>query len=137
MNHWSIRANGDDGTMELSHQGQVDEISIGSWFHLEQMDRLVVWMRVGDARVTVELRPASRPVVDIDRGARGEMRGTTSVGAPIAAPKTQDTKVCERVVDVEGACNGIGARCSWRQPLRSGRPSRSCQDAGTGVALTW
>lgn len=130
MTHWSIRANGDNGMTELSHQGQVDEIVIGSWFHLEQMDRLHFWMRVGDANITVDLRPSSRPVVDIDRGAQGEMRGTTTVGAPAVAPKTL-TPV-EEVYSFQAAISRLRAQASSQRVCIL--PDRGLTDVGSFFA---
>lgn len=108
MSHWSIRANGDDGMTTISHQGRVDEIVIGSWFHFEQMDRLLVCIGVGDVGLTVQLRPARRPIVNVVRGS--DARGSTSVDPP-AYPRPSPSRV-EEIHSLQAAISRLRASAS-------------------------
>jgi hypothetical protein len=65
------------GKLELENQGDFDEFVLGDWFHVENMDDDVWWLRIGDARVLVTLSKDQPPTVDVERGFYGEPRGTT------------------------------------------------------------
>lgn len=42
--------------LDLEGHGVVDEVVIEQWFHLEQMDKRVWWIRVGDVYMNVRLK---------------------------------------------------------------------------------
>jgi hypothetical protein len=49
-----------------------DELVIDNWFHLEQMDDGVYWMRLGDARIDIVVDEEGKADLKIDRGAYGK-----------------------------------------------------------------
>jgi hypothetical protein len=57
-----------------------DELVIDHWFHIEQMDDRVWWMRVGDADITVRVgERGEASSVHIRRGDHGEVKGNTEL----------------------------------------------------------
>lgn len=59
---------GIDERFEPRDQVEFDELVVGDWLHIEQLDSRVWWMRVGDARIDVTI-PAEGPVeVRVMRG---------------------------------------------------------------------
>ena len=73
---WRFLAAGSKGDMRFEDVGVVDELLIGKWFHLEQMDSNLWCVKVGDARLLVTVSKC-QAVVDILRGAYGPIVGTT------------------------------------------------------------
>lgn len=69
-----------EGGNKIEHVGTAvfDELVVGGWLHIEQLEVGVCWMRVGDARLTVSLEPDGGATVDVQRGFYGEVRGETS-----------------------------------------------------------
>jgi hypothetical protein len=52
--HWRVLAHARGGNgkkFEMEDQGVFDELVIDRWFHIEQMDNRVWWMRVGNSEV--------------------------------------------------------------------------------------
>lgn len=47
---------------------EFDELVIGDWLHLEQMDKRYYWLRVGDVDINVYIPPNGAPEVSIERG---------------------------------------------------------------------
>ncbi|RKG72871.1 hypothetical protein D7W79_27125 [Corallococcus exercitus] len=70
-------AHEDAGAVELQNRGTFDELIVDDWFHMEQMDDRVWWMKVGDMRVLVTLSPDTGVVVDVERGCYAPVNGTT------------------------------------------------------------
>ena len=66
---WRILARDGDREIRLENQGVFDELVIDRWFHLEQMDDRAWWMRVGDARIVVEIRSDCSADVTVERDA--------------------------------------------------------------------
>lgn len=56
--------------------GPIDEVAIGEWFHVENQDDDLWWMRVGDALVTVALSDG-RVEVEVRRGEYASVDGGT------------------------------------------------------------
>jgi len=50
---------------EIENDGELDEVVIGRWFHLEKMSPSTWWMRIGNHGVSVDVS-GERPVVDVD-----------------------------------------------------------------------
>lgn len=74
---WRLLAHQGDQKVELENAGVFDELVLGDWLHVEQMDDSQWWLRVGDARLTVTLKPGALPTVDVERGFYAEPTGTT------------------------------------------------------------
>ncbi|GLH78084.1 hypothetical protein SSBR45G_29920 [Bradyrhizobium sp. SSBR45G] len=75
---WRVRAVRDDGrSIELQNHGIFDELVVDDWLHLEQMDDNAWWLQVGDVRIWVSVKAGEPPIVDVERGAYGDVRGET------------------------------------------------------------
>lgn len=79
---WRVSTHREGEPSEMQGTGVVDEIVVGDWFHLECMDDGVWWIRLGDARLRVSRDKDSTVIVDVERGAYGEVLGTTGVYEP-------------------------------------------------------
>ena len=75
---WRILAARDGGNLEVENQGILDEVVIHSWLHLEQLDERQWWMRLGDARILINVAPDGNVRVDIERGCYQEVNGETT-----------------------------------------------------------
>lgn len=64
--HAPWRAQGDARADSLVGKSPFDEIVVGTWLHVEAMDRNVFWMRVGPLVLNVTTR-GGRPRIRIDR----------------------------------------------------------------------
>lgn len=74
---WRIRTRGPE--VELKDQGVLDELVIDHWLHFEQMTERTWVMRLGDARLTIEISQLGSPVLDVERGFYRPVAGTTSI----------------------------------------------------------
>ncbi|XXX76644.1 hypothetical protein WMF30_54250 [Sorangium sp. So ce134] len=74
---WRILAHRESSSIEVENQGTVDEVVIDDWLYLEQVNEREWWLRVGDARVLIEIEQHGAARVDIARGAYGSISGTT------------------------------------------------------------
>jgi hypothetical protein len=74
---WRILAHATGQKFEAENQGVVDELVVDDWLHLEQMAEREWCLRLGDARIWIDIDEDGRPRVDIERGAFAEVRGTT------------------------------------------------------------
>jgi hypothetical protein len=72
---WRLLAHRENGDLELENEGLFDELTLEHWFHIEQMDEDLWWMRVGDARITVAVGPDGQPSVAVERGFYDDARG--------------------------------------------------------------
>ncbi len=72
---WRILARMNDRSFEAQDQGVFDELVVDDWLHIEQLDARVWWMRIGDARVRVEVSQDGRPTIDVERGTYAQIRG--------------------------------------------------------------
>jgi hypothetical protein len=63
--------------LEVENQGVLDEIVLDDWLHPEQMAERQWCLRLGDARVWIDIDENGRPRVDVERGCFDEVRGTT------------------------------------------------------------
>jgi hypothetical protein len=72
---WRILAHVSDGKIEITNQGELDEVVIGQWFHLERLDDNEWWLRVGDARILVSIGKQGEADVDIERGFYSDFQG--------------------------------------------------------------
>lgn len=60
---WRVRAYGRKGSVSLENEGAFDELVVGDWIHLEQMDKRVWWMRLGDREFDIVIpRDPKKPV---------------------------------------------------------------------------
>ena len=83
---WRVLARDGDASVELENRGVIDELVVDDWLHLEQMHSHQWWMRVGDARVWINVEGSNKVRVDIERGFYQEISGeTTAVTDPSAA----------------------------------------------------
>ena len=66
---WRILAKGEgDDVFSAEDRGVFDELVIDQWFHLEQMSDNTWWVRVGDARIDIEIQSDGKAKVLIERG---------------------------------------------------------------------
>jgi hypothetical protein len=65
---WRILAHDDGRPIELENQGILDEVVIDDWMHLEQTSDRQWWMRVGDARMWINIDADGNASVEIERG---------------------------------------------------------------------
>jgi hypothetical protein len=77
---WRVLAHADGRLIELENQGVVDEVVIDDWLHLEHMSDGQWWMRVGDARVWVNIEPDGKVRVDVERGCYEDAHGASKDG---------------------------------------------------------
>jgi hypothetical protein len=88
-NKWRVLAHAPDATIEVQDQGVFDELVVDDWLHVEQLATTSWYIRVGDARLHVEVRPDG-PIVDVARGFYAEPRGTTTLHVPELPPGRDD-----------------------------------------------
>ncbi|MCC7540627.1 MAG: hypothetical protein IT379_30710 [Deltaproteobacteria bacterium] len=62
-----------------------DELVVDDWLHVEWLDERVWWMRLGDARIQVEICDDGIAKVDIVRGFYEPVRGESSTTQEPAA----------------------------------------------------
>jgi hypothetical protein len=77
---WSLLAHEGTNSFEVENKGIIDEVIIDSWLHLEQMDVRQWWMRLGDARIWINIEADGIARVDVERGAYEKIRGDTQIG---------------------------------------------------------
>ncbi len=56
-----------DLSFKPSQHVEFDELVVGEWFHMEQMDDRFWWMRIGDVTVHVRIPARGKPVVSVER----------------------------------------------------------------------
>jgi len=66
--NWRILARDGERDVKLANEGVFDELVIDEWLHLEQMDDRKWWMRLGDARLDIEVQADGTAKVSIERG---------------------------------------------------------------------
>ncbi|MDP1827231.1 MAG: hypothetical protein Q8L48_28415 [Archangium sp.] len=66
---WRILAKDGEREVTAQNEGVFDELVVDGWLHLEQMNENTWWMRVGDARLDIEVGPDGRAEVSVERGA--------------------------------------------------------------------
>jgi len=74
---WRVLAHAHERAVELENEGVIDEVVIDDWMHLEQMNERQWWMRLGDARVWINVEVDGTVRVDVERGCYDEVRGAT------------------------------------------------------------
>ncbi len=70
---WRLLAHLESGDLSIENQGIFDELVLEQWFHLERMQERLWWLRVGDARLFVELREDGSVVLKMERGFYGDI----------------------------------------------------------------
>lgn len=82
--HWRMLAHTHEGQrVEIAQEGILDELVIGEWLHVEQLDDGRWWMRVGDARLEVQVDGQDGPpCVDVTRGFYDRVNGTSDEHLP-------------------------------------------------------
>ena len=78
---WRILAHGEEGKVELENRGILDEVVVDDWLHLEQMDTRQWCLRLGDARIWIDIDWEGRAQVNIERGCFDDVRGETKTFA--------------------------------------------------------
>lgn len=76
---WRISASKDGEKVEVEDQGVLDEVVIQPWLHLEQLDDREWWMRLGDARILINVAADGKVQVDVERGYYHEVSGETTI----------------------------------------------------------
>ena len=75
---WRISASKNGKKVEVEDQGVLDEVVIQPWLHLEQLDEREWWMRLGDARILINVAADGKVRVDVERGYYHEVSGETT-----------------------------------------------------------
>lgn len=70
-NRWRLLAWNQGEKVQFQNIGTFDELVVDGWLHIEQMDKRVWWMQVGDARIVVHIPTKGEPIVTIEREAYG------------------------------------------------------------------
>ncbi len=65
---WRLLAHRASGDLAIENDGIFDELVLDHWFHLERMQERLWWLRVGDARLLVELNEDGSTAVTVERG---------------------------------------------------------------------
>lgn len=52
---WSVQSRGETGPIVHDGEGLFDELWVDDWLHIEEMEDGLWWMRVGDAKILVEV----------------------------------------------------------------------------------
>jgi hypothetical protein len=78
---WRLSYDDADGTrINVEDGGDLDEVVIDQWCHIERMDRRAWWLRIGDAWVWAHVGPDGRAEVKIMRGEYDGLGGWTTAG---------------------------------------------------------
>ncbi len=79
---WRVLAHVDEeARVSIENAGEFDEVVLGDWLHVEQMDTTHYWIRLGDAdiNVTIDPRTGRAKRITLDPGLQGgpkvEIRG--------------------------------------------------------------
>ena len=64
---WLLQYYKPDTSVKIESQGDFDELILDDWLHLERMSERVWWLRVGDARILVEVTEQGETIVEIQR----------------------------------------------------------------------
>jgi hypothetical protein len=64
---WRVLAHRGGDKIQLENEGELDEVVLHPWFHLEQMDEDLWWLRVGHARILVNITPDGTIRLDIEQ----------------------------------------------------------------------
>jgi hypothetical protein len=68
-----------DGTRVVhTLEGELDEVTVDPWLHVEQLDDDAWYLRVGDVRIGVTVEPNGSVGVDVERGFYAAVQGRTS-----------------------------------------------------------
>jgi hypothetical protein len=84
--------------VNVEDAGELDELVLDKWFHIERMDNRAWWLRIGDANVWAHIGPDGRAMISIARGDYDGLGGwtTTSGGtvkqAALPMPKLKRAK---------------------------------------------
>jgi hypothetical protein len=75
---WRLLAKDASGgrDLDVTNAGVFDELVVDGWFHLEWMEADRWWLRIGDARITVDVS-SEPPIVDVERGFYARSSGAT------------------------------------------------------------
>lgn len=76
---WRLLAHEGTSSLEVEDRGTIDEVVVDDWLHLEQMDVRQWWMRVGDARIWINIEPDGSARVDVERGFYDKINGETQI----------------------------------------------------------
>ncbi len=79
---WRVLAHDGTQQVELENRGILDEVVLGNWFHLEQLDDRTWWIRVGDARILAHVGQPGPLRVDVVRGFYEPVLGETRIHEP-------------------------------------------------------
>jgi hypothetical protein len=65
---WRLLARREADNLKVENAGILDEFVLDDWFHLEKMSERMWWMRVGDARLLVEVDEEGQAKLTVERG---------------------------------------------------------------------
>ena len=75
---WRILAHKDGRKIEIENQGELDEVVLEHWFHLEELGEKEWCLRVGDARILVRVEEDGEVEIEVERGFYSEASGKTT-----------------------------------------------------------
>jgi len=63
---WRLSFQTGGASQQISDAGEVDEVVLGKWLHVENLDRDVWWVRVGDMRMDVRIDEHGNATVSVE-----------------------------------------------------------------------
>lgn len=78
---WRLSYDSDRSTrVNVEDAGELDEVVVGNWLHLERLNDRAWGLKVGDARISVTVDRGGRARVNVYRGEFAEVSGETMGG---------------------------------------------------------
>lgn len=65
---WRLLVHQASGDLSIENDGLFEELVLDDWFHIERMQERLWWLRVGDARLLVELNEDGSAALKVERG---------------------------------------------------------------------
>ncbi|NJL27616.1 MAG: hypothetical protein HC897_06810 [Thermoanaerobaculia bacterium] len=65
---WRLLAHRASEEVSIENEGIFDELVLDNWLHLERMQDKLWWLRVGDARLMIELHDDGSVTLKVERG---------------------------------------------------------------------
>ncbi len=64
---WRVLAHDGEKNIELKNRGIFDELVVGKWLHIEQMNDNRWWIRIADARIDIQINENGKAILEIER----------------------------------------------------------------------
>ena len=79
---WRALVHRDTETVSIENNGVLDELVVDDWLHLEKMQEDLWWLKVGDARILVEIKGQDSVSLRVERGFYGDISSFPDESAP-------------------------------------------------------